>query len=61
MVIEPKISEIDIIIEEWLKKIVEDKINEQLWYINFDVVAERVIQDRFVKELKEIGAAEPPK
>lgn len=52
--IKSKISEIDIIIEEWLKKIVADKIDIQLEYYDFKNIIKEVVKDKFKEEIKSL-------
>lgn len=47
-------KEIDIIIENWLLKIAEDKINEAIDNINFDSIAEKTIREKYIGQLSTI-------
>jgi hypothetical protein len=44
-------KEIDVIIEAGLQKIVQDKINEAVGYINFHECAKDIIRERFTAEI----------
>lgn len=51
---ENKKKEIDIIIEQWLKKIVEDKINDRLQTMDFERLAKDIITNKYKEQFESL-------